>query len=294
MSLLHVDCIRNRPLFIFLDALDECQDTEQCSVPDAEDVFKFLDKLSEKSANIRICLSIRNGVRFERFLKTTSIIDVSDHNEPSIRSYLETQLMTTISPPKFRPDFRPELLSTLTRQSSGMFLWARLVVSKIKGTPSSEQKILAVVKDTPTKLEDLYTDLLDHAMLEGSQETLVLLQLLHVAVKPITLADVQSALLYSRDSDDQFSDDLEDFTLESFGDYIFDLTAGLVEVCPNVATSGSNAAAAGNRRPIAVRNLSFTTPRNATAPNDVIKIVIFSAEHSSPPSIVDGKKQLEK
>lgn len=255
-QLLRVDCIRNRPIFMFLDALDECQDKgecqdkEQCSTPDVEDVFEFLNQLSEKSANIRICLSIRNGVRFERFLKTASVIDVSNHNQPSIRSYLDAQLKTTISPQKFRPEFRPELLSILTRQSSSMFLWARLVVSRIKGTPSSEQKILAVVKNTPTKLEDLYTNLLKHAKLQGSQETRVLLQLVHVAVKPITLADVQSALLYSRVSDEALSDDLKNLTLDSFGDYISDLTAGLVEVSPNVATSGSNAAAASNRSPI--------------------------------------------
>lgn len=247
---LRVDCIRNRPIFMFLDALDECQDKEQCSTPDVEDVFEFLNQLSEKSSNVRICLSIRNGVRFERFLKTTSVIDVSDHNQPSIRSYLEAQLETTISPPKFRPDFRPELLSILTRQSSSMFLWAKLVVSRIKGTPSSEQKILAVVKDTPTELGDLYINLLKHAKLKSNQETLVLLQLVHVAVKPITLADVQSALLYSRVSGDPLSDDLQNLTLESFGDYIFDLTAGLVEVSPNVAASGSYAAAASNGRPV--------------------------------------------
>lgn len=262
-ELLDVDCIQNRPIFIFLDALDECQHTEdecqdkdgcqdkgQCSTPDFEDVFEFLDGLSEKIANIRFCLSTRNGVRFERFLKATSVIDVSDHNQPSIRSYLEAQLKTTISPPKFRPDFGPELLSILTRQSSSMFLWAKLVVSRIRGTPSSERKILAVVEDIPTNLEDLYTNLLKHAKLKSSQETLVLLQLVHVAVKPITLADVQSALLYSRVSVDPLSDDLQNLTLESFSDYISDLTAGLVELSPNVATSGSNAAPASNGRPI--------------------------------------------
>ncbi|KAK1980169.1 hypothetical protein LZ30DRAFT_782933 [Colletotrichum cereale] len=196
-------CPRSQQVVLFLDALDECQDEGYDDSSGATDIVEFLNKLSETSTGVRVCISTRTDAIFEGILEPTHVINVNVNNKADIRKHLEAELNKI----KFRSDFRPGAL-------------------------------------------------LQNADLERSEEALALLQLIQVAVRPLTILEVQSALNHSKVSVelyDTLSEGIRDLTVGDFSDRIQDLSGGLVEVSASFATPIHR----GNHQGLCVRGYRF-------------------------------------
>ncbi|TDZ14741.1 Ankyrin-3 [Colletotrichum orbiculare MAFF 240422] len=184
-----LNCTRGQRTVLFLDALNECRNDEDD--PDAIDILDFINGLSDTGTNLRVCISTRSTVDFGANLLSTSVVDVKQHNEADIRRYLDEQLKRV----RLRPEFRQKLTTVLCRRAANMFLWVRLVVIRIKmRARASEREILQEVEATPTKLHDLFGTLLDNAARKRCDESLALFHLTQVAVRPLTLSELRSAL----------------------------------------------------------------------------------------------------
>lgn len=219
--------VEGQRIVLFLDALDECQKNEQYDLRNTADTLEFLKKLLHLDAHIQICLSIRNETILEEFFDSPYVLDIQAHNQPSIKKYLALELQKS---KHLRPQFQTKLRSLLFSRSSNMFLWASLVVSDIKTAARSkerEDEILERVNETPKELNELYETMLRHANLGKREEALKLMQLVQVAVRPLTLAEIRSALHFS---DDQFDERFSHLTTEDFSHNIHELSGGLIEV----------------------------------------------------------------
>lgn len=219
--------VEGQRIVLFLDALDECQENEQYDLQNTADTLEFLKKLLHLDAHIQICLSIRNETILEEFFDSPYVLDIQAHNQPSIKKYLALELQKS---KHLRPQFQTKLRSLLFSRSSNMFLWASLVVSDIKTAARSkerEDEILERVNETPKELNELYETMLRHANLGKREEALKLMQLVQVAVRPLTLAEIRSALYFS---DDQFDERFSHLTTEDFSHNIHELSGGLIEL----------------------------------------------------------------
>lgn len=219
--------VQGQRIILFLDALDECQKNEQYGFQNTADTLEFLKKLLHLDAHIQICLSICNETILEELFDSPYVLDIQAHNQPSIKKYLALELQKS---KHLRPQFQTKLRSLLFSRSSNMFLWASLVVSDIKTAARSkysEEKILERVNETPQELNELYETMLRHANLGKREEALKLMQLVQVAVRPLTLAEIRSALHFS---DDQFHERFSHLTTEDFSHNIYELSGGLIEV----------------------------------------------------------------
>ncbi|KAF9872958.1 nacht and ankyrin domain protein [Colletotrichum karsti] len=209
--------IQGQRVFLFIDALDEClnDDEDEDSISHMLDVLEFIKSLSETGADVRI-------------------IDVMQYNQPDIERYLKEELDKIV----ISPETRKKLLSAISDRASNMFLWVRLVISRIKQRTLRESyendtEMLDEVKNTPKKLKDLYKTLLENVDLDKRQDALTLLQLIQAAVRPLTLDEVRSAIGKSTGSSgdvQELSDAMRDLKMAEEGYRLHILSGGLVEV----------------------------------------------------------------
>lgn len=222
---------------LFLDALDECQKNEHNDSSSTSDALAFLMKLSRLDTNIQICFSTRDDTIFdEEFFDSSYVLDVAAHNRPDIERYLTLELQKS---KKLLPGFQAKLRSKLLSRSSNMFLWASLVLQGINKAARSEygeKEIMDKVDETPRELSTLYETMLNHANIDKRKEALTLVRLVQVAVKPLTSAEVQSALYFS---DDRFDERFSRVSTDEFSRDIYELSGGLVEVYTPFTTFSS-------------------------------------------------------
>lgn len=188
--------VQDQKIFIFIDALDECreerQDVEQ-NLSDANDILIFLKERWQEGADIRVCFSTRGVMSLKRLSIPSFVIDVAERNQNDIDTYLKDSLGMI----KMSSDTRKNLERTLSKLAANMFLWAKLVVRKIEQNCldahyENDEQMLHEASNFPEGLDSLYKTLLKSA--SKRDEAVTLLQLVQVAVRPLTFDEVRSAL----------------------------------------------------------------------------------------------------
>lgn len=211
---------------IYIDALDECDGQS------VGDIFDFLNDLNGNEgedvprAKLRVCLSTRRKADFGAAFSPTHVIKVDGKNQHDIISYLEENL-----PQMEDSGFRTELIRILFTRSSNMFQWVYLVVTRIrtgwhKGYKPEE--IMKEVETLPPELWSLYKSLLEKLDMPRRKEAVALLQLVQVAVRPLKIDEVRSALEYALDADDE-SDRSNDTSSSLSESRLLALCPGLIE-----------------------------------------------------------------
>ena len=145
---------RRKPLFLIIDALDECDGT------DLGVVINFFQDLLWSSAPekpaVRVCFSSRYYpiVPLERCLE----VHLDKHNKPDIVRYIERWLRPSDAVPGLK-----RLAAEISRRASGVFLWVVLVVNtiiKARDEGETMHRMLQMVQDLPKQLNDLIRQLL--------------------------------------------------------------------------------------------------------------------------------------
>lgn len=176
--------------FIFIDALHECDE--------AREVMTFFESLRistlQKNIPVKICYSSRHYPPIETGDYAELQIDV--HNNDDIENYIELKLK-----PLLNRRYIDKLKARIIEKAQGVFLWVVLVVSKIvKANDHGEsmERMQAMVEDVPDKLESLYRDTLNSVSKTDPAETLLILQWIICATRPITLLELRYALEFQK------------------------------------------------------------------------------------------------
>lgn len=215
----------SEPLHIYLDALNECDDgaagDEACG---STGILKFIERLRKAAPSLKLCVSSRDRDDIGGRLMPTHTIRVDHKNRDDIKMYLETRL----NPPG-GPAYRAHLIRLLLKRSANMFQWVRIVVDRINRAGETEENILRLVNELPSKLGELYESMLGKLSPASHTEAMVLLRLIQVAMRPLKSKEVQSALKYAMGSKVAPPGESSGLFLQSFEDRIRNLCGGLAE-----------------------------------------------------------------
>ncbi|KAJ1337222.1 ankyrin repeat domain-containing protein 50 [Microdochium nivale] len=175
-----------RPLFILLDALDECDES------DVRNIVRFLELLSIQSYRgghpLRICLSSRHYPSIH--MKTVVELQVEGmpgHRE-DIAKYITERILETDT----------VIEAEIINRANGIFLWVVIVVS-ILNKAYDEGRVEAIQKtldELPEDLDNLFTSILKNA---DAIETLRILQWVLLSERPLQLKELFAAV-FQRDA----------------------------------------------------------------------------------------------
>ncbi|KAF9773651.1 hypothetical protein IL306_008516 [Fusarium sp. DS 682] len=193
-----LDTLRGRTIRIFIDAIDECGKGRDQGTSDTIDMLKYIRGLQGKVATVLVLFSIRDRAQFGSNLSVPTI-EISHHNQQDIAKFLNDNLQYSTS-----STVREQLIQTLLRRSSNVFLWAKLVVQSINLKDNggfTDSELRREVDRVPGELEGLYHELLNDLDSEYRSEALILLQLVQVRMRPLDVLEIRSALEYARGTD---------------------------------------------------------------------------------------------
>jgi len=117
-------CPGPRPVYLVVDALDECPSTSSLSSP-REKLLSFLEDLVEaRLPNLRICVTSRPEVDIEAILEPLAFRSVSLHDESGqkddIMKYIKSTVNTNKNMQNWNPEHRKLVVDVLTEKADGM------------------------------------------------------------------------------------------------------------------------------------------------------------------------------
>jgi ankyrin repeat protein len=185
-----------------IDALDEF------AAEELEHLVGFLeDIVATADTTVRVCLSSRRYPNITA--KDCLEVDMDVGSYVDVQKFLERKLNDAEKSYRVPKDSIRSLKIQLDDRADGVFLWARLTVegllSGIRNGDSLES-MSETIKFTPSKLEDIYRELVSDIIAKGSTvETIWLVQWVLYAERPLTLTEIRHALSCDHDikDDDQ-------------------------------------------------------------------------------------------
>jgi len=117
-------CPGARPVYLVIDALDECPSTSSLSSP-REKLLSFLEDLVEAQLpNLRICVTSRPEVDIKAILEPLAFRSVSLHDErgqkEDIIKYIESIVNTNKNMQNWNSEHKQLVIDVLTKKADGM------------------------------------------------------------------------------------------------------------------------------------------------------------------------------
>lgn len=199
------EVLKDNLVYLYVDALDECGEDDARRMAETfekliqrspakrieEMIIESTGKMEEVHVGRRlhICCSCRNSpLLIGAMVKDTFQICVERHNGHGIDLYVWSQL------DPFRNTAR-EIPETIVKHSDGVFMWAYLVVERVKtlysrGVPKKE--IGESIDKIPRDLEKLYEDIFQNML--GNEDSLRLICCIYSDNAPLTLGKLRWAM----------------------------------------------------------------------------------------------------
>ncbi|KAM5349335.1 hypothetical protein ACJ41O_005840 [Fusarium nematophilum] len=182
--------LRTRPVWLFIDALDECG--QKNAVKLVREFKSLLQGLPCTGSQFHICFTCRHypilvqACQFE--------ICVEDENRQDISTYVRAQLSVSR---ELAASTIPDLI---TKHAQGVFIWAYLVVDQILDLDNGGaglKKIEDEIYSIPPDLDDLYHDLIRNV--DERPDSLKLIQWICFAMRPLSLDELRWAMIVDAD-----------------------------------------------------------------------------------------------
>ena len=114
----------SQPIYLIVDALDECPSTSSLSSPREELLSLLEDLVEEQLPNLRICVTSRPEVDIKTILEPLAFRSVSLHEasgqQKDIRDYIESVVGTNKKMRNWTPHHKQLVTDVLTRRADGM------------------------------------------------------------------------------------------------------------------------------------------------------------------------------
>jgi hypothetical protein len=115
---------RQAPIYLIVDALDECLNTQALSSP-REEVLKLLKDLIDLNLpNLRLCVTSRPETDIKAVLGHLSFCSISLHDErgqkKDIENYIKSVVGTNRNMQRWTPEHKQLVIGVLTERADGM------------------------------------------------------------------------------------------------------------------------------------------------------------------------------
>jgi hypothetical protein len=184
--------------------------------------------------DIRVCVSRRHTPTFGHLEPSTAVIKLEDHVGPLVKAFLETKLAKLSDKTLFHYFF-PRLQG---RVLNG-YLWASFVLERIKADASSSRGLdrSELIKQIPDEMGKMYEYVLDTLDASYDPRAIRLLQIVLVAVVPMTINQLRHALGFTEEFPFSTVNEWErsgssEPTDENFVACLNELTSGLLTASP--------------------------------------------------------------
>ncbi|KAK0716128.1 hypothetical protein B0H67DRAFT_464709, partial [Lasiosphaeris hirsuta] len=220
--------LKTRPVWLFIDALDECGNEKAVRLVEIfKSLLKSLPSQSVRLGQCRICFSCRHYPILDLGESMFEICAEAE-NQGDISTFVDDQLAG------FRKRTSSTIPALITERASGVFMWARLVVKQVLDLEREGvalKKIEGIIHFIPADLDKLYRQLI-RSMKPASQK---LIQWICFATRPLSIDELRWAMVIEADCPHQSLQ-----ACESADDYVPDsvqmkrqvqtLSCGLAEV----------------------------------------------------------------
>ncbi|KAJ3574877.1 hypothetical protein NPX13_g4219 [Xylaria arbuscula] len=186
-----------KPVTIFIDALDECgTDGTTDEIRKIVELFETAVQDALKDGRIlNLCVSSRHypNIRFTKF----NAVNVEDENQQDIGAYIEKWLPSTakLSCPDSE---RLELKHKFIQKAGGVFLWVKLVMTKLKNLFSGGESITTLrdeLEEVPSDLHNLYKKLVESLQVAKDRHNMLqILRWVLFSQQPLTAGELRHAM----------------------------------------------------------------------------------------------------
>ncbi|KAH9026614.1 hypothetical protein EDB85DRAFT_165826 [Lactarius pseudohatsudake] len=188
------------PIFLVLDALDECPDSSGIPSP-RDEVLQFVKELVDLHLQgLHICTTSRPEVDIRAVLEPLAFRSVSLHNESGQKSdiadYVQNvvNLSSSVAMRRWRVDDKRLVIETLTERADGMFRWVFCQLDALRHCfPPNLRQFL---NELPETLDATYERILRGITKAQKDNAHRLLQCLAVAVRPLRVEELAELLAF--------------------------------------------------------------------------------------------------
>ncbi|KAF8265678.1 ankyrin repeat-containing domain protein [Lactarius quietus] len=191
---------RQGPIYIILDALDECPDSSGIPSP-RDEVLQLVNELvGLHLQDLHICATSRPEVDIRAVLEPLAFHSVSLHDESGqkadIADYVRTVVnsSSSMAMKRWRDDDKTLVIETLTERADGMFRWVFCQLETLRHCfPPNLRQFLNELPDT---LDETYERILRGINKAQKEDARRLLQCLTVAARPLCVEELAELLAF--------------------------------------------------------------------------------------------------
>ncbi|KAF8263087.1 hypothetical protein EI94DRAFT_1741814 [Lactarius quietus] len=188
------------PIFIILDALDECPDSPGIPSP-RDEVLQLVKELVDLALKeLHICATSRPEVDIRAVLEPLAFRSVSLHDESGQKTDIEYYVRNIVNSPssmamrRWRDDDKNLVIETLTERADGMFRWVFCQLDTLRHCfPPNLRQFL---NELPETLDETYERMLRGINKAQKDNAHRLLHCLAVAVRPLRVEELAELLAF--------------------------------------------------------------------------------------------------
>jgi ankyrin repeat protein len=224
-----IKVLSHRSLTIFVDALDECDQTQ---ATDMVETFEELCELAQSSdIKLRICFSSRHYPTITIQTGVELVLEHETGHNEDIRTYIKSKLR--LGKTKQGETLRAEILE----KSSGIFLWVVLVIEILNREfpQGSITQFRARLKSIPPKLHELFEMILKRDG-DNLDQLRISFNLILFAKRPLKPQELYFAVQLGLDKFAPTDWDMDDISLDQMKSFVSTSSKGLAQVTRNKAS----------------------------------------------------------
>ncbi|KAM7191769.1 hypothetical protein V8F33_008736 [Rhypophila sp. PSN 637] len=178
---------------LFIDGLDEAEG-------DAQEIAEFIHDLSEKSSNVKFCVSSRPWPVFETIFDESPPLRLQDLTRDDIKTFVTDRLWVNKSIQrllKHEPGTLPALANEIAKRASGVFLWVSIVVKSLtRGIRDGDSLAMLWrrVEELPADMESLYLHILNSIQQRYPEESSQIFQMFRASGNTLDVLTLSLAL----------------------------------------------------------------------------------------------------
>ncbi|KAH0562324.1 hypothetical protein GP486_002978 [Trichoglossum hirsutum] len=190
-NLLRSEVLRFSKVFIAIDALDECSESD-----DTRD--SLIAEIRKLDPIVRLLVTSRRISTIEREFKEAACVEIRA-SDGDVKRYLESRIdreRRLLRHVKADPDLRDTIIDTVAEKAKGMFLLAQLHMDSL-AKKLNRRDVRRAIRDLPVELSDIYDEAMRRIESQDEGEASLAKRVLYwisYSFRPLTVLEIQHGL----------------------------------------------------------------------------------------------------
>ncbi|KAH9166012.1 hypothetical protein EDB89DRAFT_255920 [Lactarius sanguifluus] len=186
------------PIYIILDALDECPNTSGIPPARRQVLDLIMDLVGLQLPNLHICITSRPEIDIRSALELLAFHAVSIHEQSGQKKDIEDYIRSVVyagsdsAMRTWRDKDKELVIETLTNKADGMFRWVFCQLEVLQHC--YPQSIRRTLNELPTSLDETYERVLKEIGMANRDHAHRLLQCLTAATRPLRVEELAEVL----------------------------------------------------------------------------------------------------